>query len=49
VPVALLTVLYTLPLAPEPPAPSPRHAAEVGSALAAASPPHAILHCCFRI
>jgi hypothetical protein len=48
VPVALLTALYTLPLAPEPPAPTPRHAAEVGSALAAISPPHAILHCCFR-
>lgn len=47
-PAALLTALYRLPLAPEPPALSPRQAAEEVSALAAASPPHAILHCCFR-
>jgi hypothetical protein len=47
-PAALLTALYRLPLAPEPPVLSPRQAAEEISALAAASPPHAILHCCFR-
>ena len=47
-PAALLTALYRLPLAPEPPALSPRQSAEEVSALAAASPPHAILHCCFR-
>ena len=45
VPAALLTALYATPLAAEP---SPRPAAEP-SALAAASPPLAILHCCFRI
>lgn len=39
-PAILLTALYTLPLLPEPADP-PRSAA--------ASPPHAILHCCFRI
>jgi hypothetical protein len=47
-PAVLLTALYTLSLAPEPPALSPRQAAEGISALAAASPPHAILHCCLR-
>ena len=47
-PAILLTSLYTLPLAPEPPSPTPRQMAEGASALAAASPPHAILHCCFR-
>jgi hypothetical protein len=48
VPAVLLTALYRLPLAPAPSTPSPRQAAEVDSALAAISPPHAILHCCFR-
>jgi hypothetical protein len=47
-PAMLLTALYHLPMAPEPPAPSPRQVAEGVSALAGASPPHAILHCCFR-
>jgi hypothetical protein len=48
VPAALLAPLYiTLP-APEPTAAS-RPAAAATSALAAAAPPHAILHCCFRI
>lgn len=48
VPAALLTALYVTPLAPEP-AVAPRPAADTPSALAAASPPLAILHCCFRI
>ncbi len=48
VPAALLTALYITPLAPEP-AVAPRPAADTTSALAAASPPLAILHCCFRI
>ena len=48
VPAALLTALYLTPLIPEPFVP-PRPAAAVTSALAAASPPLAILHCCFRI
>lgn len=48
VPAALLSALYITPLAPEPAA-SPRPAADATSALVAASPPHAILHCCFRI
>ncbi len=48
VPAALLTALYNTPLAPEP-AVAPRPAADSTSALAAASPPLAILHCCFRI
>ena len=48
VPAALLTALYITPLAPEPFV-APRHAAAATSALAAASPPLAILHCCFRI
>jgi hypothetical protein len=48
VPAALLTALYITPLAPEPYV-APRPAAAAKSALAAASPPLAILHCCFRI
>jgi hypothetical protein len=47
-PATLLTALYTTPPAPEPDA-VPRPAAEAAAALVAASPPHAILHCCFRI
>jgi hypothetical protein len=48
VPAALLTTLYITPLAPVPFV-APRRAADTISALAAASPPHTILHCCFRI
>lgn len=48
VPAVLLTVLYTTSMAPEPVV-APRPAAAATSALAAASPPLAILHCCFRI
>lgn len=48
VPAALLNALYVTPLAPEPAA-APRPAADATSALVAASPPHTILHCCFRI
>jgi len=48
VPAALLSALYTTPPAPEPVV-APRPAAAATSALAAASPPLAILHCCFRI
>ena len=48
VPAALLTALYITPLAPEPFV-APRPAADATSALAAAAPPLAILHCCFRI
>jgi hypothetical protein len=48
VPAALLTALYITPLAPEPVV-APRPAAAATSALVAASPPHTILHCCFRI
>lgn len=48
VPAVLLTALYFSPLASEP-AVAPRPAAAATSALVAASPPHAILHCCFRI
>jgi len=48
VPVALLTALYVAPLAAQPEI-RPRPAADAASALVAASPPHAILHCCFRI
>ena len=46
VPVALLKALYTTRLVAEP---SPSPAAAEPSALVAASPPLAILHCCFRI
>lgn len=48
VPAALLTALYTTPLASGPAA-LPRSAADAASALVAATPPLAILHCCFRI
>ena len=48
VPAAVLTALYLTPMAPEPFA-APRPAADATSALVAASPPHTILHCCFRI
>jgi hypothetical protein len=48
VPAALLTALYLAPLAAQPKI-RPRPAADATSALVAASPPHAILHCCFRI
>ncbi len=48
VPTVLLTALYFTPLAPEPVV-APRPAADTTSALAVASPPLAILHCCFRI
>lgn len=47
-PAALLTALYITPLASEPAA-LPRPAAGATSALVAATPPLAILHCCFRI
>ena len=45
---ALLTSLYTLPPTPQPAWPSGPPAASL-SALVAASPPHAILHCCLRV
>lgn len=48
VPSALLSALYVTPQVPEPVA-EPRPAANATSALVAASPPHTILHCCFRI
>lgn len=48
VPAALLNALYVTPLAPEPIV-APRATAAQTGARAAASPPHAILHCCFRI
>lgn len=48
VPEALLTALYVTPPAPGPSI-APRPAANAINALAAASPPLAILHCCFRI
>jgi hypothetical protein len=48
VPTAVLTPLYATPLVPETALP-PRPAAATRSALVAASPPHAILHCVFRI
>ena len=47
-PAAVLTTLYATPLVPEL-APPPRSAAATLSALVAASPPHAILHCVYRI
>ena len=47
VPAAVLTPLYVTPPMPE--AAPPRPAAATMSALVAASPPHAILHCVFRI
>jgi hypothetical protein len=48
VPAAVLTALYAMPLVPVT-APPPRPAAATLSALVAASPPHAILHCVHRI
>ena len=48
VPAPVLTALYETPPAPEPGV-APRPAVASTSALAAAFPPHAILHCCFRI
>jgi hypothetical protein len=48
VPAAVLTPLYATPLLPET-VPPQRPAAATMSALVAASPPHAILHCVFRI
>ena len=48
VPAALLTELYVTPPAPEP-STAPRPAAAAARAADAASPPLAILHCCFRI
>ena len=47
-PAVVLTALYVTPLAPVM-APLPRPAAATLSALVAASPPHAILHCVHRI
>lgn len=47
-PAAMLTALYALPLVPKP-APPPSSAAATLSALVAASPPHTILHCVYRI
>jgi hypothetical protein len=49
VPVALLTALYVTPLVPEPISTPRLVAAAAAGMLAAAAPPHAILHCCFRI
>lgn len=46
-PAVLLAPLYVLPLSAGPAGP-PRSAA-ASTRLLAASPPHAILHCCFRI
>lgn len=48
VPVVALTALYSTPTVPAA-APPPRPAAASISALVAASPPHAIAHCVFRI
>lgn len=47
-PAVVLTALYATPLVPEL-APPPRPAAASLSALVAASPPHTILHCVYRI
>lgn len=47
-PTVVLTALYAMPLVPVT-APPPRPAAATLSALVAASPPHAILHCVHRI
>ena len=47
-PAVLLTSLYLLaPLSTQAPRPSPPRGAQPGL-LAATSPPHSILHCCFR-
>ena len=48
VPMALLSLLYSVPPAPEPVA-APHTAAGRPGVLGAAAPPHAILHCCWRI
>lgn len=48
VPAVLLSALYVTAFALEPTA-APRPAVDATSALVAASPPHTILHCCFRI
>lgn len=48
VPAALWVALYAMPPAPEPLV-APRPLAEAVHARAGAPPPHAILHCCFRI
>ena len=48
VPAALLTTLYTLPVQPEPFG-NGWPSADSKFQRVAASPPHAILHCCFRI
>ena len=47
-PAAVLTALYATPLVPELASP-PRPSAASLSALVAASPPHTILHCVYRI
>lgn len=47
-PAILLVSLYVIPIVPELKLPT-RPAAASTSFLTAASPPHAILHCCFRI
>lgn len=47
-PVAVLTALYAMPLVLQPTLP-PRSAAGSLSALVAASPPHTVLHCVYRI
>lgn len=48
VPAVVLTALYATPLVPEALPPS-RPAAATLSALVAASPPHTVLHCVYRI
>ena len=48
VPVAMLTELYVTPPLPEPTVASHQVVADPG-AVAATGPPHAILHCTFRI
>lgn len=48
VPAVLLCALYVTAFALEPPT-ALGPAADATSALVAASPPHTILHCCFRI
>ena len=48
VPAPLLNALYVTPVTPEPVV-ALRPAAGATSALVSASPPRAILHCCFRI
>ncbi len=47
VPAVILNALYTTPAVP--PTPLPRSAAALTGAPVAASPPHTILHCVFRI